>query len=581
MKASLLKNRNFILLSLFVLALTIKLLIFFFATDPIIFSKYPYFAIRLAQGLDIGERMVDLSPAYLFIHLVFYKIFGADWEMLAVLQIIIGSLNCLIIYAIGEKLFHRGIGLLAAVLLLLYGNLTLIELTLEPETFVLFFNSLTLLALISAKSDSLSKQGILLCFLAGLLLGLSVITKPNALMILPGALIWIWTGNSGKPRKAIASLSVVLGMMLWVGPVTVRNYIHFNDFIVVTADGGKVFFHGNGPGATGMGRADLALQGFIEEGETEPDFAHVLFRNKARALSKRTLKPSECSRFWFDVTLKHMAENPPRALQLGLKKFLFFWGNYEVHDIDSTYKNYVTIQSWPLIPFGLISALGFLGMGIAVKKIRELFLLYWMVLVYLVSILVFFAASRYRLPVTPFLCLFAAYALQNTFLLIRDGNRKRFGVYLGIALTFYAGTNLPFRDEIKRFDQWQRTTRIHYSLGGAMLFQKGQYREAIREFQKTIELQPGFVPAYNYLGKSYAILNDYKMAEEAFQKVIQLAPQIDAGYLNMGILHELKGDLSKALFYLQKALMLNPRSEKAKKHLEAVISVTEQCQSEP
>ena len=114
-----------------------------------------------------------------------------------------------------------------------------------------------------------------------------------------------------------------------------------------------------------------------------------------------------------------------------------------------------------------------------------------------------------------------------------------------------------------------------------MLFQKGQYREAIREFQKTLELQPGFVPAYNYLGKSYAILNDYKTAEEAFQKVIQLAPQIDAGYLNMGILHELKGDPSKALFFLQKALMLNPRSEKAKKHLEAVISVTEQCQSEP
>ena len=109
-----------------------------------------------------------------------------------------------------------------------------------------------------------------------------------------------------------------------------------------------------------------------------------------------------------------------------------------------------------------------------------------------------------------------------------------------------------------------------------MLFQKGQYREAIREFQKTLELQPGFVPAYNYLGKSYAILNDYKTAEESFQRVIRLAPQIDTGYLNMGILHELKGDLSKATFYLQKALSLNPGNAKAKKHLEAVISITEQ-----
>ena len=33
---------------------------------------------------------------------------------------------------------------------MLYGNMTLVELTLEPEAFVLFFNSLALLALLAA-----------------------------------------------------------------------------------------------------------------------------------------------------------------------------------------------------------------------------------------------------------------------------------------------------------------------------------------------------------------------------------------------------------------------------------------------
>ena len=563
-------NRNFILLGLFILALTIKLLIFFFATDPIIFIKYPYFAKQIAQGLDIGERLVDLSPVYLYINVIFYQICGADWEMLAILQILIGSLNCLFIYAIGEKLFGKRIGLIAAIILVLYGNITLIELILEPETFVIFFSSLTVLALIRAKNDPSSGHNFWKWFLAGMLLGLSGITKPNALLTLPGALIWIWWGIPKSNKRMIATLSLLLGVTLVVSPVTIRNYMHFKDFILVTADGGKVFFHGNGPGATGMERADLAHQGFIEEGQAEPDYAHVLFRNGARTLSGAPLTPSKCSHFWVDRALGHMATYPAQALFLELKKFCFFWGNYEVHDVDSTYKNYVTIQSWPLIPFGLIAALGVVGMGLSIKRFREAFLLYWTVLIYLISVLVFFAASRYRLPAIPFLCIFAACVISDLFLHAQDKNWKKCGAYLGIIMVVIAGTNFPFRDEIKRFDQWQQATRIHYSLGGIMLFKKGLYPEAIREFQKTIALQPGLAPAYNYLGKSYAMLSDYKQAEEAFKRVVQLAPDIDIGYMNLGLLYELKGDTSQAILYIRKALSLNPENAKARKHLEAM-----------
>jgi tetratricopeptide (TPR) repeat protein len=253
-----------------------------------------------------------------------------------------------------------------------------------------------------------------------------------------------------------------------------------------------------------------------------------------------------------------------------LKKFFFFWGDYEVHDIDSTYKNYLTIQSWPLIPFGIIAALGILGMGLSIGRFRETFLLYWMVLVYLFSVLVFFAASRYRLPAIPFLCIFAACAVNSLLLHVRDGSWKKCGAYLGITLAVYAGVNLPFRDQTRRFDQWQRATRIHYSLGGTLLFQKGRYPEAIREFQLTLDLQPGFVPAYNYLGKSYAILNQYEQAEEAFRRVVQLAPEIDTGYMNLGLLYQLKGDRPQAMHYIGKALSLNPGNRKARTHLEAM-----------
>lgn len=159
--SQLLRNRPIILLMIFFSALSIKLLIFFLATDPIVFLKYPYFAERISKGIDIGERILDLSPLYLYVNLFIYKIYGKNWEVLAVLQIFMGSLNCLLIYFIGEKIFGRAVGLVAAFILLLYGNLTLVELLLEPESFVLFFNSLLVLILMQnhAQTDPAKTPG--------------------------------------------------------------------------------------------------------------------------------------------------------------------------------------------------------------------------------------------------------------------------------------------------------------------------------------------------------------------------------------------------------------------------------------
>jgi tetratricopeptide (TPR) repeat protein len=561
------KKRNFILLAIFILSLTLKATVFYFTTDPVIFNKYPYFAEQISKGSAIGERILDLSPAYLYITVLFFNFFGQNWEALALLQILLGSLNCLIIYFIGLRIFGAAAGLLAAAMLMLYGNMTLVELTLEPETFVLVFNSLALLALIEAGNDRTPAYRSWKWFLAGMLIGLSVITKPNALLIIPGAFIWIGFMVKTWGNRYRAMASILLGVLLLAAPVTIRNYIHFNDFVLITADGGKVFFHGNGPGATGMERADLPDQGFIEEGQPEPDYAHALFRKTARVVSKAPLKPSECADFWLTRTMNHIQAEPLSALFLEWKKFCLFWNNYEVHDLDSTYKNYTRIQKWPLIPFGIISALGILGMGIALRRFRHAFLLYWMIFIYLFSVLVFFAASRYRIPAAPFLCLFASQFLIQLCYFHRQKDITKTVCWLMFIPMLLAWTYLPFNREIKQFDRWQQASRIHYSLGGKTLFAKGQYQQAIPELEKVISVDPNFTPAYNYLGKSYAILGEFDKAQNLFQRVIDLAPTVDEGYLNMGLLILLKGEPSNALPYFEKALSLNANNAKAKEHI--------------
>jgi tetratricopeptide (TPR) repeat protein len=546
----------------------LKFLIFFLVTEPILFSKYPIFAERISKGVDLGERILDLSPLYLYLNLLFQKVYGKSWEGLALIQVFLGSLNVLLVYLIGEKVFNRTVGFLGALLLILYGNMTLFELTLEPEALVIFLNSLGVLSLLAARESILAGSSPWGFFLPGILLALSVITKPNGLLFLPPAILWIgWMQIDGSIRMK-ASLFLLLGFFLVVSPITLRNYLNFQDIVLITADGGKVFYHGNGPGSTGMERADLPDQGFKEEGMGDPDPAHALFRRAARSISEKPLKPSECSGFWFRRTLDFMSSRPLSAFFLVGKKFFYFWGNYEVHEIDSNYKYDLILRRWPLVPFGVLSILGIVGMVLARKKFRQAFLLYSMVGVYLLSVLIFFAASRYRLPAAPFLALFAAYALTSFYTLWQEKRRVTLLALLSFSVLLWPLINLPFRNEVQALERWQVATRIHYSLGGNFLFKKRQYREAVEEYRKALDLAPQFAPAYNRLGMAQAILGELEEAEKNFRKVMELAPDMDQGYLNLGMVHLLKGEPEKALPLLEKALSLNPENARAREQLQ-------------
>jgi tetratricopeptide (TPR) repeat protein len=563
-----LQNKNLIIISLFLLTLIVKFLIFFLVTDPIIFNKYPYFAQNIIQGKDIGERLLDISPFYLFVNILSNYLYGTNWEALVIVQIIISSLSSVLVFLIGEKFFGRVVGIIAALLLIFYANLTIIDLTLEPESILIFINSLIIFILIKTRESNLSKYDYLCWFVAGCLIGLSVITKPNSLIVGAGVLIWIWITGENLKLKLKSSILLLLGAVIFVAPVTARNYLKFNDFVLTTADGGKVFFHGNGPGANGMARADLPFQGFIEETKNDPDAAHAMFRETARAISGHPLKPSECSSFWFDRTLDYIKSDPVQWLSLELRKFYLFWNKYEVHDLDSNYKNYITLTKMPLINFGLISVLGVLGMLLSVQSFRKTFLLNWMILTYLATTLVFFASSRYRVPAAPFLAIFAAYAITYLFDLLKKRKIKETGIMVSVILILTLLTNIPYREEIAQYDRWQMATRFHYSLGANISFKKGMYEKTIEELKKTIALEPDFVPAYNMLGKSYAILNNLEQSEINFRQVIKLAPELEEGYLNLGLLYRLKGDETQAEYYLRKALSINPNNEKIKKYLD-------------
>ncbi len=555
----------------FLVAIGARIFFLVWIDEPILFFKYPYFAEKLVDGGDIGERIVDLSPFYLYFLTFFKKIFGLNWATAKLIQSFVGAFNALLTLALGSRLFNKTTGLFAALLYSLYGNVIILESTLEPTVFIIFFNLLMVYFLALAKNRSrLPSQTAALIVAGGLFAGLSIITKPNSLLFIPMGIVWLLffaTRNLPSREKLLQCVFFCGAALVVVSPVTLRNYLKLHDVVLVTADAGKVFYHGNSRGATALEGIDLPDDGFTDEGNGEPDYAHVVFRKTAAMLTGNTLSPSESSWFWIEKTLDDILGDPGQYLMREIKKFIFFFTDYEVHYIASAYTEYKASLSFPLIRYGIITSLGVLGMLLSLRKFRELFLVYGAVGVYLFAGMLFLVQSRYRTPAVPYLCLFAGTAINSLIEMTYAKRFRSFCMSVLLAGALFVLSHTIFMDEILKQDRWQEATKTCFELRARPLFDKGRYRAAITQLDRCLSVVPDFRPAINLRGKACAILGRYKIAEADFKRLIALSPGSAQGYRNIGFVYLLQGDREKAEIFLTKALSLAPDDKKVKEAL--------------
>jgi len=541
----------------FLVAIGARIFFLIWIDEPILFIKYPYFAEKLAQGQDIGDRVLDLSPFYLYFLTFLRRLFSMDWASVKLIQSFVGALNALLILALGNRLFNKKTGIFAALLYALYGNIIILESTLEPEVFLLFFNLLFIYFLFLARDGGRPTSGIrLLSIAGGIFVGLSIITKPNSLLFLPLGIVWLLflgVGNLRFSERVVQSLLFCGAAMLVLSPVTFRNYNRFDELILVTADAGKVFFHGNSRGASALEGINLPDQGFAEEESDEPDYAHVLFRKTAAQLTGRHVSPSESSRYWTQRTLDDIAADPMQFLKHEAQKLALFFTDYEMHHIASAYAEYKASLSFPIVRYGIIASLGLLGMLLSVNRFRELFLVYGAIGVYLFACMVFLVNSRYRMPAVPYLCLFAGSAIDSLKEMVGTKRWKTLACYLFLACALYFLTHVTLRSDILKQDRWQEATRLSYEMRARPLFKEGRYEEAIFHLNRCLSIAPDFAPALNLRGKAYALQGQYDQAEENFKKVILLCPNAPEGYRNLGFLYSLQNRSDEAEAYLTKA----------------------------
>jgi tetratricopeptide (TPR) repeat protein len=104
-----------------------------------------------------------------------------------------------------------------------------------------------------------------------------------------------------------------------------------------------------------------------------------------------------------------------------------------------------------------------------------------------------------------------------------------------------------------------RLPLAHQLLGEVYLYHS-QIEEAIAEFRKELEINPGNAVAYYKLADGYSRVQKFDEAERLLQRSIWLDPTSTGPYILLGKVLEKKGETELAVRALQRALAMDPNN---------------------
>ncbi len=176
-----------LLIGVFILALIIRLVYLNQIISTPIFQglavddeKYESFALQILKGNLTHKDFIYLNPLYPFFLSLIYLIFGQSHLSVVIIQVVIDSISCVVIYYIASLLFNKKVGITSALIYACYGIAIFYTGILLAPTVIIFFTLLFIASLLAAEK----KRRLIIFFFSGILFGLAVLARPNFILVL-------------------------------------------------------------------------------------------------------------------------------------------------------------------------------------------------------------------------------------------------------------------------------------------------------------------------------------------------------------------------------------------------------------
>jgi len=544
MKVDLFKRQRTLIIIIFALALILRLIYLFQISDAPYFerpagdSRIFYIRSQEILGGDIIGSDISFysSPLYPYFMAFVFWFTKNNFFFLGVIQILIGSANCLLIFLLAKKVSEYKIvpAFVAGIFAAFYGLLAFFDADLLMIFLTLAFVDLALLLLLEYKKNN----KIALVLGAGFCFGFAVLDRVNLLLFLP-VVCWYLAGEYSlkiKRWNVKPALLFTTGALAILTPVTVRNYLVSHDFVLVSSNAGVNFFIGNNPNAPGVFYLPP------ESGLSNYDLHGTSVAIAENEMGMR-LKPSQVSKFWARKAVEFIINEPLKEGALLWRKFLLLWNAYEIPNNLNFYyikSEFASVLNFMRIGFWLIAPLAVLGIVYRFKQgLRSADkLLVGFLITFMVSIIPFFITERYRLPMVPILIVYAAVCLTDISDLIKKRAIKKIAWFsvglIGMAI-FVNWPRMKFDDTRMRIVVGSRF--LERALENPRIF-GGDIKRAIVELKWAVETDPLDAHAHYQLAKAFASFGYYSGAIQELDKTLKIDPQRRSAIQALAATHE-------------------------------------------
>ncbi|MBM3332568.1 tetratricopeptide repeat protein [candidate division WOR-3 bacterium] len=549
-------------------------------------------ALAVAAGKQFIADAYFRAPLYPYFLGLLYKILGANLLAVRIVQALIGSAGCGLVYLLAGQLLKpqasspkpqaspkSGLhpssliphpsgavpvvaGLVMAVypLAIWYDS----ELMLEGMlTFVVLLGFVLLL-----RSRDADRQW----WLPGLVFGLAAIIRPNLLAFIAVLPVWLFLEGKGfkgprvqgfegsagtpgplNPRTLRCVLLVWGAAALVILPVTIRNYIVSRQFVPIAWQAGTNFVIGNNPNSDGVSAIVPGTRGSWWGGYDD-------VKRLAEEALGRQLKGAEIDRYWMAKGFEFWRQQPGKALGLLLRKTFLWFAGFEVGNETDLYAvkrysfiNYLFFNSRFLkFPFGILLPLALAGVWLMRREWRRFLPLYLFFGAYSLSFIFFFVTSRYRTPMVPLVAILAAAGITG---LIRPIRGRGIAAIIAVVGFLLLNANVGVAGRVSSPDQSHFAT----ALG---LHQQKRDDEALRELRIALR----YDSATNVLSFEATLLQrmgDVTGAERSARAATRLYPNDADAWGTLGYVFATTNRLDSAVRYYDVALQVNPYSLQA------------------
>jgi Tfp pilus assembly protein PilF len=570
--------------------------------DPLFFSPqmdslyHNQWALTIAAGREFIADAFFRAPLYPYFLGLLYRVFGANLLVARIIQALIGSAGCGLVYVLARQLLkpHAASpevqpasrpGIRTSSLILHPSDTIprIAGLVMAAYPLAIWFDGellleglLTFMVLLGFvllyRSRDIDRQW----WLPGMVFGLAAITRPNVLAFLAVLPVWLLVEsrglkgsrvqgsgsgaglpelqNPGTLRRVWVRLLLVWGAAaMAILPVTIRNYVVSGQFVPIAWQGGTNFYIGNSAESDGV---TAVLPG------TRPTWwgGYDDVRRLAEKAAGRPLKGAEIDRYWLGKGLEFWRKQPGKALGLLARKtFIWFAGREAINDRDLytvkhySFINYLFFTSRFLkFPFGILLPLALVGIWLWRREWRRFLPVYLFVGAYSLSFIVFFVTSRYRSSIVPFLAILGGMGLIG----LARPMRGR-GVALAIAAAAFRLFNADLAGAGRQGSPGQEHIDAAIGLHG-----QGRDAEAVAELREALKLDSA-TGILSFEADLLAAHGEFAEAECAARAAIRLHPSDADGLGIRGNVFAYQGQFDSAAFYFEALLERKPYEIKA------------------